>query len=60
MVVRPWIMPYAVVNFLVWVSCTFGAEFPDGPLGAMFLIKEFDELVGRVTVGALGVGGGGT
>lgn len=57
--IRPWVMPYSIVNFTVWVSGPFGAEFPYCPVGAVFVVKEFDKTVGRVAVGTLRVGGGG-
>lgn len=60
MVVWPWVMPYPAVDFGVWVPSAFGPEFPYRPMGTMFVVEELDEGVGRVAVGSLGEGRGGT
>ena len=54
--VWPWVMPYAVVHFFICIPRSLGAEFPNGPLGAMFVVKECDKIDSRVAVGALRVG----
>lgn len=46
---------YSIVYLAVRIACTFGAKFPYGPFGAMFIVKEFDEGVGWVAVSALGI-----
>ena len=51
--VRPWKMFDSVVNLAVRIACTLGAKFPYRPLIAMFVVKEFDEGVGWVTVSTL-------
>ena len=44
MVVRPWVMLDAAIDFFVRVSSSFGAELPDSPVLSMLLVKEGDEL----------------
>ncbi len=51
--VGPWEMFYSVIDLAVWIACSFGAKFPYCPHVAMFVVKEFDEGVGWVTVSAL-------
>ena len=58
--VWPWIVVDAVVDLRVGVTGAFGSELPDAPVGPMFVVEEFDELVERVSVGALRVVGGRT
>ena len=52
-------MPYPSIDFFVRVPGAFGAELPDGPLGAVFEVEEFDEVFEGVAVGDLRVGGAG-
>jgi hypothetical protein len=40
MVVREGVVVYAIVDFAVWVACTFGAELPYCPVFAMFRVEE--------------------
>lgn len=54
--IRPRIMPNAVIHQVVWVSRALGAELPDGPVFAMLGVEEGDEVVERVAVSALRVG----
>lgn len=57
--IRPGVVPDAVVDGLVGVPGAFGAELPDGPAGAVLGVEVGDEAVEGVTVGELGVGLGG-
>lgn len=57
--VRPRIMPYSSMHVLVWVTRALGAELPDGPVLAMLLVEEGDELVEGCAVVAFGVGAAG-
>lgn len=45
MVIRPWVMPDASVDGVVWVACALGAELPDGPVFAVLFVEEGDEAV---------------
>ena len=56
--VRPWVMADAIIDFVIVIANTFGAEFPNGPFGAVLVVEKFDQSFGRVAVGALGIGGG--
>lgn len=55
MVIWERIVVDAVVHLAVGVSGAFGAELPDGPVGAMFAVEPVYERVERVAVRALGV-----
>jgi len=44
MVVGPWVVIYAIVDFLIRVSSAFCAKLPNRPLVAMFVVEKFDEL----------------
>ena len=54
--VRPGIVPDAVVDRRVRVTCPLGAELPDGPFPFVLGVEEADEAVERVAVRALGEG----
>lgn len=49
-------MFHAAVDFGIWVSRPFGAEFPDRPVGAVLVVEELYELRERVAIRELGVG----
>jgi hypothetical protein len=51
MMIRPREMVYPAIDLLIGVSGTFSAEFENCPFGAMFAVKEADELIERVPVG---------
>lgn len=53
--VGPRVVSYPAVDSLVGVACSLGAEFPNGPVVAMFGIEKGDEAVERVPVGSFGV-----
>jgi hypothetical protein len=54
--IRPGIMLHPSINFIIIISRALGSKLPDCPVRAMFVIKEFDEFVERVSIGALRVG----
>jgi hypothetical protein len=45
MVIRPWIMPYSAIYFVVWVSRALGAKLPYRPILAVLLVEESNELI---------------
>ena len=53
--VWPWKMFYSIVDFAVRIACTFSAKLPYCPLVAMFVVEEFDQGIGRISVSALGI-----
>ena len=53
--IRPRVVSNPVVHRFIRVSGTLGAEFPDGPAIAVFLVEESDQAVEGVTVGSLGI-----
>ena len=57
--VRPGEMLYSVVDLTVRIAGTFSAKLPYRPVGAMFVVQEFDKGVSWVAVSALWIGGGG-
>ena len=58
MVIWPRVVSYSSVDLGVWISSTFGAELPYRPVGAMFVIEEFDKGVCGITIRSLRVGRG--
>jgi hypothetical protein len=48
--VWPWKVVYSIVDFRVWISCTFGAKLKNGPTFAVLIIEKLDELVRRVSI----------
>ncbi len=53
-------MPNPPINLTIRIPRPLGTELPDLPLDAVFVVKEFDELVERVAVCTLRVGAAGT
>lgn len=47
-------MEYPVINFFIFVAGALGTELPDAPVGAVFEVKETQDLVKRVAVGCFG------
>lgn len=43
-------MPYSVVDFRVRVTSTFGTEFPNGPIGTVFVVEELYQGVERIAI----------
>ena len=54
-VVRERIVPDSSVHEVVWIPRALGAELPYGPVLAMSLVEERDEMVERIAVGSLWV-----
>lgn len=54
--VRPWEVPYSVVDIRVGIACPFCAELPDAPVFAMVAVEEANERAQRVAVGERRVG----
>lgn len=48
----------SIVDFRVWVSGAFSTKFEYGPIFAMFIVEEFDQLVGGVSICFLRIGRG--
>ena len=55
MVIRPWVVPYAIVDLAIGIARTFRPELPYGPFRTMLVVEEFDEVFGRVAIGTLRV-----
>lgn len=55
-VVREWIVIYAVVNLTIRIAGAFGAELPYRPVFAMFRVEELHEGVERVSICTLWIG----
>jgi len=55
MMVRPRVVPDAVVDGLIRVSGALGAKLPYGPIVAVLVVEEADEPVERIPIRALGV-----
>ena len=51
--VGPWIMVDATVYLGVGIAGTFCSKFPYRPIFAVFVIEEFCQSIGRITIGAL-------
>lgn len=56
--VRPREMPDSVVDLTIRIAGTFSAKFPYCPVGAMFVVEEFDKGISWVAVSTLWIGGG--
>jgi hypothetical protein len=54
--IRPRIVPDAVVDGAIRVTRALGAKFPYCPLLAMFPVQVLDKLVERVPICTLGIG----
>lgn len=50
----PWEVVYAIVDFRVWIACAFSAEFEYCPISTMFVVKELHELICGVPIRFLG------
>jgi hypothetical protein len=48
--VWPWEVVYSIVDFRVWISCTFGAKLKNGPIFTMFVIEKLDQLVRWISI----------
>lgn len=46
-------MSYSAIDLGIGISRAFGAKLPYRPMGAVLIIEEFDESVGRVSIGSL-------
>lgn len=55
MVVWPRVVTYPPVDRLIRIAGAFCAELPYPPVFAMFGVEEFDNLIERVAVCALGI-----
>lgn len=44
---------YAVINLGIWIAGALGTKFEYRPVGLMFGVEEFDQLVRRVAVSLL-------
>lgn len=49
--IRPRVVSNSVIHGFVKISRTLGAEFPNGPAIAVFLVEKRDQAAERVTVG---------
>jgi hypothetical protein len=56
MVVRERIVIDTVVDFAVWISCSFGTKLPYCPVFSMLRVEELYEGVEGVSICALRVG----
>lgn len=56
--VGPREMPDSVVDLTIRIAGTFSAKFPYCPVGAMFVVEEFDKGISWVAVSTLWIGGG--
>jgi hypothetical protein len=57
--VREGVVVDSVIDVGVWVTGSFGAKLPYGPIVAVLGVEEFDERVERVAVCALRIGAAG-
>lgn len=56
MVVGPWVMVNAVIDFSIRVTSALSAEFPYRPIPVVLVVEKLDECISRVAIGALGIG----
>lgn len=54
----PGVMAYSTINLGVWITRTLCTKLPYRPVFAMCAVKEFDETIGWIAVGSLGIGRG--
>ena len=54
--IRPREMIHPPIYLIIRIPCTFGPEFPNGPVFPMLIIEEFDKFVIGISISTLRIG----